>query len=92
MTTIIDKLICTNAIVVRHYIPVRGIAINPRREDLIERMSGSDLPLRPIAEIKEEVEQIVGGKPEPARLTDNPVAVVKWTDGTVLDTVWQVDR
>jgi citrate lyase subunit alpha/citrate CoA-transferase len=70
----------------------RGIAINPRREDLIERMSGSDLPLRPIAEIKEEVEQIVGGKPEPARLTDNPVAVVKWTDGTVLDTVWQVDR
>ncbi len=70
----------------------RGIAINPRREDLIERMSGSDLPLRPIAEIKEEVEQIVGGTPEPARLTDNPVAVVKWTDGTVLDTVWQVDR
>ena len=69
----------------------RGIAINPRREDLLERVRGSDLPIRPIAEIKDEVERIMGGKPEPARLTDQPVAVVKWTDGTVLDTVWQVE-
>jgi len=69
----------------------RGIAINPRREDLLDRVSRSDLPVRPIEQIKEEVEAIVGGKPEPARLTDNPVAVVKWTDGTVLDTVWQVE-
>jgi citrate lyase subunit alpha/citrate CoA-transferase len=69
----------------------RGIAINPRREDLLERVRGSDLPVRPIAEIKDEVEKIMGGKPEPARLTDQPVAVVKWTDGTVLDTVWQVE-
>jgi citrate lyase subunit alpha/citrate CoA-transferase len=69
----------------------RGIAINPRREDLLERVRGSGLPIRPIAEIKDEVERIMGGKPEPARLTDQPVAVVKWTDGTVLDTVWQVE-
>jgi citrate lyase subunit alpha/citrate CoA-transferase len=70
----------------------RGIAINPRREDLIEQVRGSDLPLRSIEEIKEEVQRIVGGMPEPAQLTDRPVAVVKWTDGTVLDTVWQVER
>jgi citrate lyase subunit alpha/citrate CoA-transferase len=54
----------------------RGIAINPRREDLIDQVRGSGLPM--------------GGKPEPASLSDNPVAVIKWTDGTVLDTVWQV--
>jgi citrate lyase subunit alpha/citrate CoA-transferase len=70
----------------------RGIAINPRRQDLLDQVRGSDLPIRPIAAIKDEVEQIMGGKPEPARLTDNPVAVVKWVDGTVLDTVWQVDE
>ena len=70
----------------------RGIAINPRRQDLLEQVRGSDLPIRPIAAIKDEVEQIMGGKPEPARLTDNPVAVVKWVDGTVLDTVWQVEE
>jgi citrate lyase subunit alpha/citrate CoA-transferase len=68
----------------------RGIAINPRREDLIHATQGSDLPIRTIDEIKQEVELIVGGPPAPARTTDRPVAVVKWVDGTVLDTVWQV--
>jgi Citrate lyase, alpha subunit (CitF) len=31
-----------------------------------------------------------GGKPRKPRLTGKPVAVVKWVDGTVLDTVRQV--
>ncbi len=68
----------------------RGIAINPRRQDLIDALRGSDLPIRPIEEIAKEVEQICGGKPERARVKDRPVAVVKWVDGTVLDTVLQV--
>ena len=68
----------------------RGIAINPRREDLLEATEGSDLPIRPIEEIKEEVEGMIGGKPREPRLTDNPVAIIKWVDGTVLDTVWQI--
>ncbi len=69
----------------------RGIAINPRREDLLDRVKGTDLPLRPIQVIKEEVEQILGGKPTKPQLTNQPVAVVKWVDGTVLDTVWRVE-
>lgn len=69
----------------------RGIAIHPRRTDLLESLKGSDLPIRPIEEIKREVEAIVGGPPEKPRLRDRPVAVVKWVDGTVLDTVWQVE-
>ncbi len=70
----------------------RGLAVNPRREDLLEALKGSDLPIRPLAAIKEEIEAILGGKPEPARLTDEPVAVVKWVDGTVLDTIWKVEE
>lgn len=69
----------------------RGIAINPRRTDLLEAVKGSNLPIRPMEAIKEEVEGIIGGKPEPPRLTDRPVAVIKWVDGTVLDSVWQVE-
>ncbi len=69
----------------------RGIAINPRRTDLLDRVRGSQLPIRPIQEIKDEVERLIGGQPEPPRVTDRPVAVVKWVDGTVLDTVWQVE-
>lgn len=68
----------------------RGIAINPLRKDLISVVRGSDLPIRPIKEIQHEVHAICGGKPEKAKVTDHPVAVVKWVDGTVLDTVWQV--
>ncbi len=68
----------------------RGIAINPRRKDLIEATKNSNLPIRPIEEIQKEVERICGGKPEKPRLGDRPVAVVKWVDGSVLDTVWQV--
>lgn len=67
----------------------RGIAINPRRQDLIDAVKGSKLPIRPIDEIKGEVEHICGGKPARPSRFDHPVAVVKWVDGTLLDTVWQ---
>jgi len=68
----------------------RGIAINPRRQDLLAAVSGSSLPIRPIQDIKAEVEKICGGKPARPERGDCPVAIVKWVDGTVLDTVWQV--
>jgi len=68
----------------------RGIAINPRRRDLFEAVQGSHLPIRPIEEIKREVEALCGGPPQKPRLAERPVAVVKWVDGTVLDTVWQL--
>ena len=68
----------------------RGISINPRRQDLLKAVKGKGLPIRPIEEIKAEVEKICGGKPAKPRLLDHPVAVVKWVDGTVIDTVWQV--
>ena len=67
----------------------RGIAINPRRTDLLDAVKGSKLPVRPIHDIKAEVEKICG-KPARPKLGDRPCAVVKWVDGTVLDTVWQV--
>ena len=68
----------------------RGIAVNPKRRDLLDAVKGKGLPIRAIEEIKAEVEHICGGEPAKPRLGDRPVAVVKWVDGTVLDTVWQV--
>jgi citrate lyase subunit alpha/citrate CoA-transferase len=66
----------------------RGIAINPLRADLLDAAQGSKLPIRPIQDIKAEVENICG-KPGRPKLGDRPCAVVKWVDGTLLDTVWQ---
>jgi citrate lyase subunit alpha / citrate CoA-transferase len=68
----------------------RGVAINPRRQDLIDAVRGSKLPIRKLEDIKYEVERICGGKPQRPKHGDRPVAIVKWVDGTVLDTVWQV--
>lgn len=68
----------------------RGIAINPRRQDLMDAVKGSRLPIRPIQDIKADVERICGGKPQRPKPGERPVAAVKWVDGTVLDTVWQV--
>lgn len=67
----------------------RGIAINPLRTDLLEKMKNSDLPVKTIGQLKEEAEAICG-VPEKPVFTDKPVAIVKWVDGTVIDTVWQV--
>ncbi|MFZ0806820.1 MAG: citrate lyase subunit alpha [Candidatus Sulfotelmatobacter sp.] len=68
----------------------RGIAINPLRQDLLNAVKGSKLPIRPLHEIKAEVERICGGKPHRPKRGDRPVAIVKWVDGTVLDSVWNV--
>jgi citrate lyase subunit alpha / citrate CoA-transferase len=68
----------------------RGIAINPARQDILDAVKGSRLPIRPLQDIKSEVEKICGGKPARPKHGDRPVAVVKWVDGTVLDSVWQV--
>ncbi len=68
----------------------RGIAINPRRTDLMEKMRGSSLPIVDIRDLKAEVEDICGGKPAPPRTGDKVVAAIKWVDGTVIDCVRQV--
>jgi citrate lyase subunit alpha/citrate CoA-transferase len=67
----------------------RGIAINPLRTDLIEKMKHSSLPIKTIEELKAEGERICGVPAKPV-FTDEVVAVVKWVDGTVLDSIRRV--
>ncbi len=68
----------------------RGIAINPLRRDLHEQLRGSSLPLRTLAEIKSEVEEICGGAADKPELGEKIVAAIKWVDGTVIDCVRMV--
>lgn len=67
----------------------RGIAINPLRQDLIERVKNSGLPIKTIEQLKQEAEKICG-VPARQKFEDEIVAVVKWVDGTVLDSVRKV--
>ncbi len=67
----------------------RGIAINPKRTDLIEKAKNSGLPIKTIQELKNEAEKICG-KPEKIDFSDEIVALIKWVDGTVIDAVRKV--
>ena len=69
----------------------RGIAINPLRKDLLEKVKHTDLPVKSIHELKDEAERICG-KPEKPTFSDKVVAVVKWVDGTVIDVVRQIKQ
>lgn len=69
----------------------RGIAINPRRTDLIEAAKDSGLPIKSIQELKAEAEAICG-KPEKPVFGEKIVAAIKWVDGTVIDCVREVKR
>ncbi len=67
----------------------RGIAINPLRTDLIEKMKNTTLPIVTIQDLKIEAEKICGVPAKP-RFSDEVVAVIKWVDGTVIDAVRKV--
>jgi citrate lyase subunit alpha/citrate CoA-transferase len=69
----------------------RGIAINPLRNDLIERVKGSGLPIKSIRELKDEAERICG-KPQKPVFEDDIVAAIKWVDGTVIDVVRKIKK
>jgi citrate lyase subunit alpha / citrate CoA-transferase len=88
---IVDRVttLCGPGELIDVIITERGICINPLRPDLLDAVKNSSLPVRPIEQLKAEVEAICG-RPEKARLGDKPVAMVKWVDGTVIDSVWQV--
>ncbi len=71
----------------------RGIAINPKRKDLLKAVKGSSLPIRPLKDIYDEVVQICGGVPQKAKVDkDKVVAIIKWVDGTVIDSVFKVEE
>lgn len=70
----------------------RGIAINPKRTDLIDKMKHSSLPIVSIEDLKAEADAICG-VPEKAPVSDkdeDTVAIIKWVDGTVIDSVRKV--
>ena len=71
--------------------PKEVFAINPKRKDLLKAIKGSSIPVVDIKELKKEVDEICGGAPAKPKLNkDKVVAIIKWVDGTVLDSVFEV--
>ena len=89
--TIVDKVLTVTTpgeavdVIVTDY----GIAINPRRKDLLEAYRDSGLPLRTIEELRDEAYSITG-RPDPVEFENEVVAIVEARDGTVLDVIRKV--
>ena len=68
----------------------RGIAINPRRKDLIDAFA--KVPELNVVDIKElqKMAQEQVGVPKPLAYTDRTVALIQYRDGTIIDTIKQV--
>ncbi|MBU7015810.1 MAG: citrate lyase subunit alpha [Theionarchaea archaeon] len=66
-----------------------GIAVNPRRKDILKQVEKAKIPVLTIEELKKEAYDLCG-EPELPETTDDIVAAIQWRDGTVLDTVKRV--
>lgn len=63
-----------------------GVAVNPRRQDLLAAFRETDIPLKTIDELRDLAYQYAG-KPAPVEFDDQVVALVEYRDGTILDAI-----
>lgn len=68
----------------------QGIAVNPRRQDLIERLAKAKIKTTTIEALQQKAQQRVG-IPDPIAFTKNVVGVVLYRDGSILDVIHQVE-
>ncbi|MDY0303063.1 MAG: citrate lyase subunit alpha [Sphaerochaeta sp.] len=78
------NLVCTPGQDVDVVVTERGIAVNPRRDDLIQRLTEASLPVLPIETLMEHTFSITG-RPDYPHRGDAIRAVVEYRDGSVLD-------
>ena len=91
MPLILDQVTCLSTpgetidILVTQY----GIAVNPRREDLLKALSATKLPLLSIEDLQQEAEKLVG-KPQPLPHGDKVVGQVRYRTGEIISEIYQV--
>lgn len=68
----------------------RGVSVNPRRQDLIEKLKKSKINLVNIEDLKETAERMTG-KPKEIKQEDKIIGVVEYRDGSVIDVIRRAD-
>ena len=80
--------ITTPGAVVDAIVTNKGIAINPKRKDLLEKIKGK-IDVIPIKELK-NIAYDATGEPEEPDLGEEIVGITKWFDGTLLDVIYTI--
>lgn len=84
VTTIITPGESVDVLVTDH-----GLAVNPRRPEVEEKLRAARLPVYTIGELQEKAERLTG-KPEPIRFGRKIVGLVEYRDGTIVDVIREV--
>jgi citrate lyase subunit alpha/citrate CoA-transferase len=89
--TLVDKVITrvTPGSSIDILVTDHGIAVNPARPELAERLFTAGIPVVSIASLRERA-RLLTGDPCPIEVTDKIVAVVRYRDGSIIDEVHQV--
>jgi len=87
---IVDRVACvtTPGETIDVVVTDEGVAVNPRRSDLRDRLLSEGVSLVSIEELREKTKRRTGDAPkEHARGTGRVVAVAEYRDGTVIDVI-----
>ncbi len=89
---IVDRVttVTTPGEVIDVIVTERGIAVNPRRGDLLERFRTAGLPVRKLGDIKRDADRYIQPVCRPV-FGDEVIAAIEWRDGTVIDVVRKVE-
>lgn len=66
----------------------RGIAINPKRTDLLDKLKGTKLPIKTIDELYDLALSITG-TPKKLEHSKEVIGVVEYRDGTIIDSLYK---
>ncbi len=66
-----------------------GIAVNPNRPDVAERLKAAGLPVTTIEDLHRRATMLTG-VPQPIEFLDRVVGLIRYRDGSVIDAVRQV--
>ncbi|NOH15203.1 citrate lyase subunit alpha [Clostridium cochlearium] len=93
LSTIVDKVttVVTPGSTVDVVVTDYGVAVNPAREDLIEKFKNAGIELVTMGELRRTATRLLG-TPKEIEFTDEVVAVVEYRDGSIIDTIKRVKK
>ena len=91
IASVVDKVttIVTPGKTVDIVVTDQGVAVNPNREDLIEKLQKTDINLTTIEKLRDKAMSLVG-QGKSIEYTDKVVGIVTYRDGSIIDLIYQV--
>jgi len=92
MPTIMKKIntVVTPGSTIDVVVTDQGIAVNPARPEIAERLRTAHLPVTTIEELQKKAERLAG-EPEALPFGDKVVGIVTWRDGSVIDVIHNIE-